>query len=204
MSVVIILHLLMTQPPRLLDQVKEAARLKHFSFRTEKSYLYYIRNFILFHDKRHPKDMGTPEIEAFLTHLAVQLKVAASTQNQAFGALVFLYRHVLRQEIGLSIDAVRTKRSRHLSTGLTHEEAIAVLDQLSGTYQLVTKILYGSGLGLSEALQLRVKDLDFAHQQIVVRDGKGSNSRVTPLPTSLVVSLKGHLQRVQREPINKI
>ena len=137
--------------------------------------------------------MGAPEVEAFLTHLAVELKVAASTQNQALSALLFLYRYVVRQELALSIDAVRAKKSRYLPTVLTHEEAMAVLEQLSGTYQLVAKILYGSGLRLSEALQLRVKDLDFAHQQIVVRDGKGGNSRVTPLLNSLVARLKDHL-----------
>jgi integron integrase len=142
--------------------------------------------------------MGASEVEAFLTHLAVDLKVAASTQNQALCALLFLYRYVLRQKLGPSINTVRAKKSRYLPTVLTHEEAVAVLEHLSGTYQLVAKILYGSGLRLSEALQLRVKDIDFAHQQIVVRDGKGGNSRVTPLPTSLVTHLKTHLQWVQR------
>jgi integron integrase len=142
--------------------------------------------------------MGAPEIEAFLTYLAVEQKVAASTQNQAFCALLFLYRHVLRQEIGHSIDAVRAKKSRYLPTVLTHAEAIAILEQIPGTHQLVAKILYGSGLRLMEALRLRVKDLDFAQQQIVVRDGKGGNSRVTPLPTSLIVKLKNHLQQVHR------
>jgi integrase len=111
--------------------------------------------YILFHDRRHPKDMGSPEIEAFLTYLAVELKVAASTQNQALCALLFLYRHVLRQDVGLSIDAVRAKKSRYLPTVLSHTEAIAVLEQIPGTYQLVAKILYGSGLRLSEALRLR-------------------------------------------------
>lgn len=189
----------MTEPPKkLLDQVRDAIRLKHYSYRTEQTYVDWIHRFIIFHNKCHPKDMGAPEVEAFLTHLAVELKVAASTQNQALSALVFLYRHVLRQELGLSINAVRAKRSRYLPTVLTHEEAISVLSQLCGTYELVAKILYGSGLRLSEALQLRVKDLDFAQLQIVVRDGKGGNSRVTPLPNSLVASLKDHLRRVQR------
>ena len=188
----------MVEPPKkLLDQLRDVLRLKHYSYRTEQTYVDWVHRFICFHSKRHPKDMGAPEIEAFLTHLAVELKVAASTQNQALCALLFLYRHVLRQEIDLSIDAVRAKKSRYLPTVLTHEEAIAVLDQLSGTYQLVAKILYGSGLRISEALQLRVKDLDFAHQQIVVRDGKGGNSRVTPLPNSLVLRLKDHLHQVQ-------
>jgi integron integrase len=189
----------MVEPPKkLLDQLRDALRIKHYFYRTEQTYVDWAHRFIVFHDKRHPKDMGTPEIEAFLTHLAVQQKVAASIQNQALCALVFLYRHVLRQEIGPSIDVVRAKRSRYLPPVLTHAEAIAVLGQLSGTYQWIAKILCRSGLRLLEALQLKVKDLDFAHQQIVVRDGKGGNSRVTPLPISLVVSLKDHLQRVQR------
>ncbi|WP_404788462.1 phage integrase N-terminal SAM-like domain-containing protein [Altericista sp. CCNU0014] len=187
-------HPPMPEPPkRLLDQMRDALRVKHYSYRTEQSYLDWAYRFILFHGKRHPKDMGAPEIEAFLTYLAVELKVAASTQNQALCALLFLYRHVLRQEIGQSIDAVRARKSRYLPTVLTHEEAIAVITQLSGTYQLVSQILYGSGLRLSEALSLRVKDIDFAQSQIVVRDGKGGNSRITMLPLSLCDPLKDHL-----------
>ncbi len=189
----------MVEPPKkLLEQLRDTLRVKHYSYRTEQTYVDWTHRYVLFHDKRHPKDMGAPEIEAFLTYLAVELKVAASTQNQALCALLFLYRHVIRQEVGLSIDAVRAKKSRYLPTVLTHAEAIAVLEQLSGTHQLVAKILYGSGLRLMEALHLRVKDIDFAQQQIVVRDGKGGNSRVTPLPTSLIVKLKNHLQQVQR------
>ncbi|MBW4550785.1 MAG: integron integrase [Aphanocapsa sp. GSE-SYN-MK-11-07L] len=186
------------RPKKLLDQVRDAIRLKHYSYRTEQTYVDWIHRYILFHQKRHPKEMGAAEIEAFLTHLAVELKVAASTQNQALCALVFLYRHVLRQEIDLAIDAVRAKRSRYLPTVLTHEEAIAVIEQLSGVYQIVAKLLYGSGLRLSEALQLRVKDLDFAHRQIVVRDGKGGNSRITLLPLSLIAPLTDHLRGIRR------
>jgi integron integrase len=188
----------MAEPPKkLLDQLRDVLRIKHYSYRTEQTYVDWVHRFIVFHNKRHPKDMGAPEVQGFLTHLAVHGRVAASTQNQALSALVFLYRYVLRQELGLSIDAVRAKQSRYMPTVLTHEEAIAVLEQISGTHQLVAKILYGSGLRLSEALQLRVKDLDFAQQQIVVRDGKGGNSRVTPLPTSLITGLTDHLQQVQ-------
>ncbi|NJN38702.1 MAG: integron integrase [Acaryochloridaceae cyanobacterium CSU_3_4] len=185
-------------PKKLLDQLRDALRIKHYAYRTEQTYVDWVYRFICFHDKQHPKDMGAPEVEAFLTYLAVDLKVAASTQNQALCALLFLYRYVLRQELGLSIDAVRAKKSRYLPTVLTHEEAITVLNHIPGTYQLVAKVLYGSGLRLSEALRLRVKDLDFAQQQIIVRDGKGGNSRVTPLPTSLIIGLKDHLQKVQR------
>lgn len=189
----------MVEPPKkLLEQLRDALRVKHYSYRTEQTYVDWTHRYVLFHNKRHPKDMGAPEIEAFLTYLAVEKKVAASTQNQALSALLFLYRYVLRQEVGPSIDAVRAKKSRYLPTVLTHAEAIAVLNHIPGTYQLVAKILYGSGLRLSEALRLRVKDLDFAQQQIVVRDGKGGNSRVTPLPSSLVAKLKDHLQQVQK------
>jgi hypothetical protein len=117
------------RPKKLLDQVRDAMRLKHYSYRTEQTYLGWIYRFIVFHDKRHPKDMGAPEIEAFLTHLAVHQKVVASTQNQALCALIFLYRHVLRQDIGLSIDAVQAKRSRYLPTVLTHDEAISIINQ---------------------------------------------------------------------------
>jgi integron integrase len=184
----------MVEPPKkILDQLRDVLRLKHYSYRTEQSYVDWIYRFIVFHNKRHPKNMGASEIEAFLTYLAVQRKVAASTQNQALSALVFLYRHVLHQDIGGRIDAVRAKQSRYLPTVLTHEEAIAVISQLSGTYQLVSQILYGSGLRLSEALCLRVKDIDFAQSQIVVRDGKGGNSRLTMLPLSLYKPLKDHL-----------
>jgi integron integrase len=186
------------RPKKLLDQVRDAIRLKHYSYRTEQTYVDWIHRFVLFHNKRHPKEMGKGEIEAFLTHLAVQRRVAASTQNQALCALIFLYRYVLQQEVDLSIDAVRAKQSRYLPTVLSPEEAIAVIGQLSGVYQLVVKLLYGSGLRLSEALQLRVKDLDFAQHQIVVRDSKGGNSRVTMLPISTVTPLQNHLQLIQR------
>ncbi len=186
------------RPKKLLDQVREAIRLKHYSYRTEQTYVDWIHRFILFHDKRHPKEMGVFEIEAFLTDLAIQQHVAASTQNQALYALIFLYRHVLHQEIDSSINAVRAKQSRYLPTVLTQTEAVAVIEQLSGVYQIVAKLLYGSGLRLSEALQLRIKDLDFTQHQIVVRDGKGGNSRITMLPLSVIASLKAHLQSVQR------
>jgi integron integrase len=190
----------MVEPPKkILDQLRDVIRLKHYSYRTEQSYVDWAYRFIVFHHKRHPKEMGAPEIEAFLTHLAVKKRVAAPTQNQALSALVFLYRYVLHQDIGDKIEAVRAKQSRYLPTVLTHEEALAVLQQLSGVYQLVAKLLYGSGLRLSEGLRLRVKDIDFAQAQIIVRDGKGGNSRITMLPISLIDLLKDHLQTVQKQ-----
>jgi integron integrase len=185
-------------PKKLLDQVRDIIRIKHYSYRTEETYIYWIRRYILFHDKRHPKEMGKSEIEAFLGYLAVQENVAASTQNQALSALLFLYRFVLEQPILEPLDAIRAKRSRYLPTVLTKEEVTAIFGHLSGTNCLFIQLLYGSGLRLTEGLQLRVKDLDFAQGQLVIRDAKGRESRVTPLPECLTEPLKRHLQRVKR------
>ena len=160
------------RPKKLLDQVTDALRRKHYSIRTENSYVNWIRRFILFHNKRHPNEMGTPEIEAFLTHLAVNEHVAASTQNQAFSALLFLYREVFHKDLG-PIDALRAQTPKRLPTVLTKEEARKVIANLSGTHRLMAGLLYGSGLRLMECLRLRVKDLDFAQRAIIVRDGKG-------------------------------
>jgi len=186
------------RPKKLLDQVRETIRLKHYSIRTEEAYVNWIKRYILFHNKRHPREMGRPEIEAFLTHLAVSENVAASTQNQALNALLFLYREVLQQDLDLPIHAVRAKRPKHLPTVLTREEVRRVLAQLSGTHRLMAQLLYGSGLRLMECVRLRVKDVDFAQHQIIVRDGKGMQDRVTMLPDSLVTPLQEHLQRVKR------
>ena len=182
------------RPKRLLDQVRDTIRLKHYSYRTEVSYVDWIRQFILFHDKRHPREMGVVEIEAFLTYLAVQANVAASTQNQAFSAILFLYRNVLEIEFEQSIQALRARESRYLPTVLTSEEVWAVIQQLTGTYQLVVQLLYGSGLRLREALNLRVKDVDFGQRQLAIRDAKGRESRVTMLPDRLAQSLQFHLE----------
>ena len=187
-----------TRPRKLLDQFRDHIRLKHYSYRTEQTYVYWIRRYILFHNKRHPSEMGATELEAFLTHLATVNNVAASTQNQALNAIVFLYRHVLKQDLGMDIDAVRAKRPKHLPTVLTPAEATDILQNLSGECQLVAKLLYGSGLRLNEALRLRIKDLDFNQKHIVVRDTKGGNNRITMLPISLIENLKLHLQYVKR------
>jgi integron integrase len=185
------------RPRKLLDQVRDTIRLKHYSIRTEEAYVRWIKRYILYHGKRHPRDMGTPEIEAFLTHLAVDQKVAASTQNQALNAILFLYREVLKQDLEGRINATRAKRPKRLPTVLTQEEVSQVLNGMSGTPQLISKLLYGSGLRLMEAIRLRVKDLDFAQHQVVVRDGKGMKDRVTVLPDSLIVPLQEHLQRAK-------
>lgn len=185
------------RPKKLLDRVREAIRRKHYSRRTEKSYVRWIKRYILFHNKRHPQEMGSADIEAFLTHLAVKEHVAASTQNQALSALLFLYREVLHKELERPIEALRAKRPKRLPTVLTKEEVFKVIQCMSGTPQLMAKLLYGSGLRVSECVRLRVKDIDFAQRQIVVRDAKGMQDRVTVLPDSLVKPLQEHLQRVK-------
>jgi integron integrase len=192
-----------TAPPKpvekkLLDTVRDAIRLKHYAIRTEEAYVNWIKRFILFHGKRHPKDMGGKEVEAFLTHLAVEGHVAASTQNQALSALLFLYREVLRKDLDTPIAAVRAKESQHLPAVLTKDEVRQVITQISGIHQLQAKLLYGSGLRLLECLRLRVKDLDFERRAIIVRDTKGDHDRVTMLPDSLVAPLEEHLLRVKR------
>ena len=186
-----------SRPRKLFDQVRDAIRLKHYSYRTEQSYVGWIRRYILFHNKQHPKDMGGAEVEAFLTHLAVERHVSASTQNHAFSALLFLYRNVLNQDLG-ALDAVRAKRSNYLPTVLTKGEVRSVLENISGVHGLVIRVLYGSGLRLSEGLSLRIKDIDFAQRQIVARDTKGNESRVTMLPDSLIEPLQEHLRKVKR------
>ena len=188
----------MNKPPkRLLDQVRDRIRMKHYSIRTEQAYASWIKRFILFHNKKHPKDMGKQEIESFLTHLALDLNVASSTQNQAFNAILFLYNQVLHQPLEDTISAVRAKKPRRLPTVMTNDEALAVLSALSGIHQLMAKLLYGSGLRLMECIRLRVKDIDFGMNQIMVRDGKGKIDRVTMLPESVNSDLKEHLKRVK-------
>ena len=185
------------QGKKLLDQVSDAIRLKHYSYRTEQTYKEWIKRYILFHSKRHPKDMGADEIQNFLSHLAAERNVAASTQNQALSAILFLYRHVLKIEIEFPTDIVRAEKSKTLPTVLTHQEAITVINKMRGIPQLMAKILYGSGLRLMECLRLRVKDIDFGNRQIIVRDGKGEDDRITLLPESLIPDLELHLQTVR-------
>ena len=185
------------KPKKLLDQVRDVVRLKHYSIRTEQSYVSWTKRYVLFHDKKHPCEMGRPEIEAFLTHLAVDLNVSASTQNQALNGLLFLYRHVLAIDIDGSIDAIRAKRPKRLPTVMTQDEVTEVIDSLEGVYQLMARLLYGSGLRLMELLRLRVKDIDFARSQIVVRDGKGGKDRTTLLPRSTRAALRNHLNQVK-------
>ena len=183
--------------PKLLDQVVAVARAKHLSRRTEKAYVSWIRRFILFHNKRHPADMAEPEIRQFLSHLAINQKVSASTQTVALSALLFLYRDVLKRELPFIDQIERAKQPRRLPVVFTRTEVENILAHLSGTYLLIASLLYGSGMRLMEALRLRVKDIDFAMNQITVREGKGNVDRYTMLPLSLKSALQDHLRRVQ-------
>lgn len=183
--------------PRLLDQVRHVLRRKHYSIRTEEAYVAWVRRFVLFHDKRHPRELGAAEVESFLTHLAVAGEVAASTQNQAYSALLFLYTEVLQQPFERPVVAARARQPQRMPTVLTREETQAVLSALSGVHQLMAKLLYGSGLRLLECLRLRVKDIDMPQHQLIVRDGKGGKDRVTMLADSLIPPLTEHLARVR-------
>jgi integron integrase len=182
-----------TPPPRLLDQVRDRLRVKHYSIRTETQYVQWIRRFILFHNKRHPRDMGAAELEAFLTHLAVAGRVAASTQNQALSALLFLYREVLATDLPWLDNVVRAKTPQRLPVVLTRQEVAAVLGRMAGVHGLMARLLYGTGLRLMECVRLRVKDVDFKQAEILVRDGKGAKDRVTMLPQALISPLQDHL-----------
>ncbi len=182
---------------RLLDRVRQAIRLKNYAYSTEKAYVYWIKRFILFHDKRHPKTMGIPEIEKFLSHLAVERNVSGSTQNQALCALLFLYREVFGVEFDAPIVSVRAKRPKRLPTVLTRPEVQLLIRAMSGRYQLMAKLLYGSGLRLMECIRLRVKDIDFGQHQIIVRDGKGLKDRVTVLPDATMPDLQRHLRHIK-------
>ncbi len=185
------------QASPLLEQVRGLIRFKRYSLRTEATYLDWIKRFILFHGKRHPRDMGGSEITAFLTHLAVEGQVAASTQNQALSALLFLYGQVLQVGLPYLDEIERPRRPRKLPVVLSREEAKALLAGLRGTYALMGQLLYGSGLRLMECMRLRVKDVDFALNQIIVRDGKGQKDRLTLLPQTVQTPLRLHLAKVK-------
>ena len=180
--------------PKLLDQVRYALRAKHYALRTEETYINWIKRFILFHNKRHPKEMNTPEIEQFLTYLAVEKNVAAATQNQALSALLFLFHHVLEQPLSHPVDAVRAKTPHYLPVVLSQQEVARLFIHLSDVHHLMAKLLYGSGLRLMECVRLRVKDIDFDQHQIIVRGGKGHKDRDTLLPNSLLTPLRHQLR----------
>ena len=183
--------------PRLLDRLRGAIRVRHYSIRTEATYVDWARRFILFHDKRHPLDMGVVEVTAFLTYLAVERNVAPSTQNQAKSALLFLYRVVLDVQLPWLDEIVAAKDKRRLPVVLTPMEVRALLDELAGTMGLVASLLYGTGMRLLEGLRLRVKDVGFERRELIVREGKDGKDRVTVLPENLMLLLKDHLARVK-------
>ncbi|MFQ6115389.1 MAG: integron integrase, partial [bacterium] len=183
--------------PKLLEQVRIAIRTKHYSLRTEEAYVQWIRRFILFHNKRHPMEMGEREINQFLNYLAIKAKVASSTQNQALCAILFLYNEVLKKQIGRFDDVIWAKKPKRLPVVFTRDEVKAVMRHLSGTQWLMAMLLYGAGLRLMECLRLRVQDIDFGYKQITVRDAKGHKDRVTMLPEMVIEPLKKHLKKVK-------
>lgn len=188
-----------TAKPKLLDEVRSALRLRHYSPRTEEAYIYWIKQFIFFHQKQHPRELKENDIEQFLSHLAANKHVSASTQNQALCAIVFLYKHVIKIELDNFGNFIWAKKPKRLPVVFTREEASAVLKKLSGTNWLMAMMLYGAGLRLTECLQLRVKDIDFTYNQIVVRDSKGNQDRVTMLPQKLKEPLLKHLEKVKKQ-----
>jgi integrase len=183
------------KPKKLLDRAREVLRLRHYSIRTEEAYIAWMRRYILFHNKRHPKEMGPAEIEAFLTDLAVRGNVSSSTQNQAFHALLFLYGKVLDISLeGENINALRARKKTNVPVVLTKDEVRKILTIMTGPCQLMARLLYGSGLRLMECLRLRVHDIDFQMKEITVRDGKGEKDRITLLPEPLQQALQEHLE----------
>ena len=187
-----------TKPKKLLEQLRDQIRLKQYSPRTEKTYVQWVREYIIFHDKRHPRDMGVTEINQFITHLVVERKASASTQNQALSAILFLYRNLLRIELDeKAINFIRPKKGKRVPTVLSKDEAHAIIANLTGSYKLMVQIMYGGGLRLMECLRLRVKDIDFENHRIIVYDGKGGDDRETMLPDSIVPSLREHLEQVK-------
>ena len=187
-----------SKKPKLLDQVRTIAALRHLSDRTTEAYTYWIKRFIVFHGRQHPTTMSAPEIRAFLAYLAESQEVAASTQNQALNAILFLYREILKTDVGEINDIPRAHMPKRLPTVFTRSEVKRVLDYLQGTEFLMASLLYGAGLRLSECTSLRIKDLDFELRAVTIRDGKGEKDRITVLPKSLVEPLKRHIQNLLR------
>lgn len=189
-----------TEPekPRLLDLLRTRIRLKHYSLRTENTYTEWAKRYILFHNKRHPAEMGKEEVEAFLSHLAVKHNVSASTQNQAKAALLFLYREVLETELPWLDDVEQAKKPQRLPVVLTVNEVQALLSRLPGTHALMGRLMYGTGMRLMETVRLRVKDVDFERREIIVREGKGAKDRITMLPQAVAAPLRDHLAVVKR------
>jgi len=187
-----------TKGKKLLDQYRDQIRIKQYSPRTEKTYTNWVREYILFHDKRHPREMGVPEINRFITHLVVDRKASASTQNQALSAILFLYRNLLNIELDeATLEFVRPKKGKRVPVVLSKDEARTLISNMTGQYRLMAQVMYGSGLRLMECLRLRIKDIDFANNRIIIYDGKGGDDRVTILPEGIVTSLRLHLADVK-------
>ncbi len=187
----------MSNSPKLLDQMRDVIRTKHYSMSTEQAYLQWARRYILFHGKRHPRELGAEHLESYLTHLAVKRGVSAGTQNQALSALLFLYKDVLKIELPWLDGIVRAKRPQRLPVVMSSEEVMQLLSALQGTYCLMAKLMYGTGMRLMELIRLRVKDVDFDYRKITIRDGKGQKDRITMLPERVASELSAHLQRVK-------
>lgn len=185
------------KPKKLLEQVSDSIRRKQYSRKTEQAYINWIRRYILFHNKTHPKDMGVVEVEKYLTHLAAERQVAASTQNQALSAILFLYKEVLKTPLTTSFQFIGAKKPKRLPVVLTKGEVQQVLSRLVGEYHIIAQLLYGSGLRVAEVVRLRVQSIDFEQRQILVRDGKGAQDRITMLPEIVVARLKQHLATVE-------
>jgi integron integrase len=181
--------------PKLLDQVRDKIRVKHYSIRTETQYIHWIKRFILYHNKRHPREMGAKEVESFLTHLATAGGVSAATQNQALSALLFLYREILAVNLPWLDNVIRAKKPQRLPVVLSKNEVGKILARMDGTYALMAQLLYGTGMRLMECCRLRVKDIDFERREILIRDGKGAKDRVTMLPESLIQLLQQQLAK---------
>jgi integron integrase len=184
--------------PRLLDRVRDSIRVRHYSLRTEQTYIQWIKRFILFHNKRHPGDMGEKEIEAFLTHLAVDRKVSASTQNQALSAILFLYQKTLDIKLEWLKNVIRAKQPKRLPVVLSRLEVTQLLNRISGTNGLIARLLYGTGMRQMECLRLRVKDIDFHYHQIIIRSGKGDKDRITILPETLIEPIQVQLHHSKK------
>ena len=187
----------MAEPRRLFNEVQLRIRARHMSYWTEKTYLHWIRRFVRFHERRHPRTMGAPEVEEFLTSLAIRNQVSAATQNQALAAVLFLYRDVLEIKLPWLTEVVRAKRPQRLPVVLTRAEVGRVLERISGLEWLIASLLYGTGMRLGECVQLRIKDVDLARREILIRDAKGQKDRVTMLPDSLVPHLKAQLEKAR-------
>jgi integron integrase len=186
------------QPKKLLDRYSEALRNLHYSLRTERTYSGWVRQYILYHNKRHPSEMGPAEINEFITHLVNQKSISASTQNQAISAILFLYRNVLQIDLDeTALLPIRPGRPKRVPTVLSRQEAKRVIARMDGVYKIMTQLMYGSGLRLMEVMRLRVKDLDFDNRQIIVRDGKGENDRITMFPDTLLEPLRLQVQTVR-------